>query len=87
MNKSILQLYVNPSIMKHLTMARSLRRLLKQKIYAHYELRVIDTVKETDQTFQDQVFMIPTLIRKHPVPEKRIIGDLSDMQQVMDLLR
>jgi circadian clock protein KaiB len=85
-NNHVINLYMNPAIMKHLTMARSLQRLLKQKMYSHYQLHVIDIVKEADRTHEDRIFMIPTLVRKSPAPEQRIIGDLSDMQNVINIL-
>ena len=78
--------YVNPSIGRHQTLIRNIQRLLKQKLYSQCDLRVIDVIKEPKLAIEDQVYILPTLIRKYPVPEIRIIGDFEDMNQIINEL-
>jgi circadian clock protein KaiB len=79
-------LFVNPSIVRHQTLIRNLQRVLKQKTYAHCDLQVIDVIKEPDTAIEEQIYILPTLVRKYPDPEIRIIGDFADLPQIIDRL-
>jgi len=44
---------------------------------------VIDLLKNPQLAEGDQIFAIPTLVRKLPEPIKKIIGDLSNEERVL----
>jgi len=51
---------------------------------------VVDLLKNPELSRDDQIFAIPTLVRKLPVPVRKIIGDLSNTERViigLDLLQ
>lgn len=59
-----------------------------KKICAHYltgrfELQVIDIYQQPERLIKEQITAVPILIRKYPLPEKRMIGDLSDTEKVL----
>lgn len=48
-----------------------------------YIIEVIDLLKTPQLAEADQIFAIPTLVRKAPKPLKKIIGDLSNKEKVL----
>ena len=48
-----------------------------------YELEVIDLIKNPQLAQGDQILAIPTLVRNLPVPIRKIIGDLSNVDRVL----
>lgn len=47
---------------------------------------VVDTVQQPEAVAADAVRMTPTLIRRRPLPERRVVGKLEDTQAVMAAL-
>ena len=48
-----------------------------------YTIEVIDLLKDPQLAAGDQIFAIPTLVRKVPEPIRKIIGDLSNEEKVL----
>lgn len=46
-------------------------------------IEIIDLLKSPELAEHDQIFAIPTLVRKVPKPLRKIIGDLSDKEKVL----
>jgi circadian clock protein KaiB len=47
------------------------------------ELTVIDVLERPQMAEDERILATPTVIRRRPLPLRRIIGDLSDLQKVM----
>lgn len=85
-----LRLYVAGQTPRSLSAFANLKRLCEEHLAGRYEIEVIDLVKQPHLAGPDQIVALPTLVRKLPVPIKRVIGDLSNVERVMvgiDLLR
>lgn len=52
----------------------------------NYELEVIDIYQQRQLLKDMDIIAVPTLIRMSPNPEKRIIGDMSDKKDLMEIL-
>jgi circadian clock protein KaiB len=50
------------------------------------KIEVIDLMRNPELAKLDQIVAIPTLIRRLPQPIKRIIGDLSATEKVLQSL-
>lgn len=48
-----------------------------------YSIEVIDLLKNPQLAKGDQIFAVPTLVRKLPVPVRKILGDLSNTEKVL----
>jgi circadian clock protein KaiB len=46
-------------------------------------LEVIDVLERPDLAETERVLATPTLIRRHPLPRRKIVGDLSDWEAVV----
>ena len=78
-----LRLYVAGQTPKSLTALANLQRLCEEHLAGRYHIEVVDLVKHPHLAQNDQIFALPTLVRKLPEPIKRIVGDLSDSQRVL----
>jgi circadian clock protein KaiB len=78
-----LKLYVAGQTGRSEVALRNLQVLCDEHLKGRYELEVIDLLIKPELAKGDQIFAVPTLIRKVPKPVRKIIGDLSDMKKVL----
>jgi circadian clock protein KaiB len=81
-----LNLYVAGQTPKSLAALANLNKICKEHLEGRYRLQVIDLVKKPQLAQGDQILAIPTLVRKLPIPIRKIIGDLSDSEKVVFVL-
>ena len=60
--------------------ADNLRELCEAHVAGIYELEVIDVLDHPERAEEDRIIATPTVIRLVPVPPRRVIGDLSDLE-------
>jgi circadian clock protein KaiB len=78
-----LRLYVAGQTPKSLAAMNNLRRVLDEHVPDDYSVEVIDLLANPRLAKEDQIVAIPTLVRKLPVPVRKIIGDLSDTDNTL----
>ena len=78
-----LRLYVAGTSQKALTAFKNLKVICEQHLAGKYTIEVIDLLKNPTLAKGDQILAIPTLVRKLPVPVRKIIGDLSNTERVL----
>ena len=78
-----LRLYVAGQTPKSITAFNNLKKLCEEHLAGKYRIEVIDLLKNPQLAKGDQIFAIPTLVRKLPQPLKKIIGDLSNTERVL----
>ena len=78
-----LKLYVAGQTPRSAAAVENLSRLCEEHLAGRYELEVIDLLRNPQRARSDQILAIPTLVRNLPTPIARIIGDLSDTDQVL----
>lgn len=81
--KYLLRLYVAGQTPKCLTALDNLKRLCEEHMHGEYEIEIVDLIQNPKLAQGDQIFAIPTLVRKLPEPMRKIIGDLSNMERVL----
>jgi circadian clock protein KaiB len=81
-----LRLYVAGQTAKSLAARANLLKLCEEHLAGRSTLEVIDLLEQPALARADQILAIPTLVRRHPGPVKKIIGDLSDTQRVLESL-
>lgn len=66
--------------------SKSSRAILNIKALCESErrckLKIIDIYVDPAMAVQEQVYAVPMLVKYKPWPERRVIGDMSDMEQV-----
>ena len=78
-----LRLYVAGQTAKSLTAFANLKRICETHLSGQYRIEVIDLTKTPALAAGDQIFAVPTLVRRLPEPIKKIIGDLSNEERVL----
>ena len=78
-----LRLYIAGKSLRSLHALANLTRLCEDHLAGHYEIEIIDLVERPSLARGDDILAIPTLVRRLPKPERRVIGDLSDTQRVL----
>jgi circadian clock protein KaiB len=78
-----LRLYVAGQTPKSLAAVVNLKKLCEEHMKGKYTIDVIDLIQKPQLAKGDQILAIPTLVRKLPVPIRKIIGDLSNTERVL----
>jgi circadian clock protein KaiB len=78
-----LRLYVAGQTPKSITALANLQRLCDTHLAGRYRIEVIDLVKHPHLARQDDIVVLPTLVRQLPPPIRKIIGDLSNVERVL----
>lgn len=78
-----LRLYVAGQTPKSITALSNLKRYCEEYLKGRYKIEIIDLLKNPQLAEGDQILAIPTLVRKVPVPIRKIIGDLSNEERVL----
>lgn len=61
----------------------NLERICEQYLAGQYRIEVIDLTKMPQLAAGDQIVAVPTVLRKLPMPVRKIIGDLSNTERVL----
>lgn len=60
--------------------------ICEQYLEGRYTLSIIDVHQEPEAAAREQIIALPLLIKRAPLPERRLIGDMSDTQKVLRVL-
>lgn len=82
-SKWVLRLYVAGKSPKALTAFANLKKICEEQLEGKFSIEVIDLLINPQLGQEDQILALPTLVRKLPVPVRKIIGDLSDTDRVL----
>jgi circadian clock protein KaiB len=78
-----LHLYVTGQTPRSAASIRNLRDLCDEYLEGRFELEVIDLYQRPELAKAAHVVAAPTLIKRHPLPLRRLVGDLSDKKEVL----
>ena len=81
--KYILRLYVSGSTAKSALAVENIKRICEQHLKNRYDLEVIDIYQQPNLAREEQIVAVPTLIKRFPAPQRRLIGDLSNQEKVL----
>ena len=79
----VLRLFVTGMTPRSARAVTNLRTLCDEYLEGQYELEVIDIYQRPVLTKGEQIIAAPTLIKKLPLPMRRIIGDMSNRERVL----
>jgi len=78
-----LRLYVAGQTAKSVNAFANLKKICAQYIAGKYHIEVVDLLKNPALAKGDQILAVPTLVRKLPMPIRKILGDLSNTERVL----
>jgi circadian clock protein KaiB len=82
-NRYVLRLYVTGATSRSRQAILNLNAICSEYLKGQYDLQVIDIHQKPTLAKDEQIVAAPTLVKKLPVPMRRIIGDLSDKESVL----
>ena len=66
-----------------LTFEFNLRKIFERKFDDRFTLEVIDIFEKPESAIEDDVMVIPTLVKFFPAPTRRVIGDFIEGEKVL----
>jgi len=78
-----LRLYVAGQSAKCLAAVRNLNRFCEEHLPGRYRIQVVDLLENPRLARDDQILAIPTLVRRRPEPQRKLVGDLSSAERVL----
>jgi circadian clock protein KaiB len=78
-----LRLYIAGQTPNSILALNNITRYCKEHLAGRYTIEIIDLLQSPQLAEGDQIFAIPTLVRKFPEPLRKIIGDLSNEEKVL----
>lgn len=79
----LLRLYVTGATMRSTRAVANLRQLCDEYLPDRYELEVVDIYQQPELAAREQLVALPTLVKRQPLPLRRLVGDLSNRQRVL----
>jgi len=89
-DRYVLRLYVTGMTPRSTRAIKNLQAICDEYLDGRYELDVIDIYQQPVLAKGEQIVAAPTLIRKLPLPIRRLVGDMSERERVLvglDLVR
>lgn len=81
--KYILKLFVTGILPNSARAIINIKAICDKYLTGRYELEIIDIYQQPSLAISEEIVAIPLLIKKSPLPEVRMIGDLSNLENVL----
>ncbi len=79
----LLQLFITGTTPNSTRAIQDTRAFCKANLDNSYELEVVDLYQNPEQAGLAQISVTPTLVKKHPLPMRKLVGDLSDPARII----
>ena len=79
----ILKLFVTGILPNSARAIANINAICEEYLEDRYDLEIIDIYQQPELALTENIIAIPVLIKKSPLPEARLIGDLSDTEKVL----
>jgi circadian clock protein KaiB len=82
--KYIFRLFVTGILPNSARAIKNINAICEQYLKGTYELEIIDIYQQPSLALTEDIIAVPVLIKKFPLPEVRLVGDLSDVEKVLN---
>lgn len=82
-----LKLFISGASRNSTRAVNNLQRILETHLAGKYSLQIIDLYQDQAMAEKEQIVAVPLLIRKDPLPEQRLIGDMSNEERVISKIQ
>lgn len=79
----ILRLFVTGASSNSVRAISNLKQICETHIKGKYSLEIIDVYQQKAIAETEQLIALPLLIKTLPLPQRRLIGDMSDEDKVL----
>jgi circadian clock protein KaiB len=81
--KYVLRLYVTGQTPNSVRAIANIKAICEEHLKGRYNLQVVDIYQQPQLAKDEQILAAPTLIKKLPLPLRRLVGDLSTTERVL----
>lgn len=79
----LLKLFVTGASPNSVRAINNIKNICEEYLKDNYILEVIDVYQTPEIAQQEQIIALPTLIKKSPDQERRLVGDMSETAKVL----
>jgi circadian clock protein KaiB len=79
----VLRLFVTGASPNSVRAISNLKEICEGHLQGRYLLEIIDVYQQPALAEEQQILALPLLVKKLPLPERRMIGDLSNTEKVL----
>jgi circadian clock protein KaiB len=80
----ILKLFISGASPNSVRAINNLKKICETYLKPDYSLEIIDVYQDSTLAEKEQIVALPLLIKKFPMPERKLIGDMSDLKKVLN---
>jgi len=84
--KLVLKLYVSGMSQKSMQAIENIKSLCDEHLRGFFELEIIDLYKNPALASEQHIIFSPSLLKQLPLPQKTLVGTLSDTKKVLKAL-
>src|SRR5215213_10750764 len=85
-NEYSLRLFVTGATPNSIRAVTNIKSICEKHIPGKYMLEIVDVYKQKEIAEKEQMVALPMLIKTLPLPMRRLIGDMSNTQKVLEAL-
>src|SRR6476469_7136116 len=82
----VFHLFITGASPNSLRAINNIKQICEEHMAGRYQLEIIDVYQQPSIAQQEQIIALPLMIRKHPLPERRLIGDMSETAKILKTL-
>jgi len=79
----VLRLFVTGTTPRSMRAISNIKEICEEHLKGCYELEIIDLYQYPKLAKGEQIIALPSLIKKLPLPIRRLVGELSDKEKVL----
>ncbi len=80
----VLKLYITGASPNSAKAIVNIQQICEAHLAGKYALEIIDVYQQAELAKQEQIIALPMLIKKLPFPEKKMIGDMSQEEKILN---
>ena len=79
----VLRLYIAGNNLRSQMAVENVKKICEEFLKGRYELEVVDIYQDHSKNPVDLVLAAPTLVKKLPLPLRKVIGDMTRKEKVL----
>lgn len=82
MNQYVFKLFITGQTARSEVAVANLRQICSKWFDGQCQILIVDVLEQPEEAESNHILATPTLVKMHPPPVQRVIGDLSDLEKV-----
>jgi circadian clock protein KaiB len=79
----VLRLFISGATPNSLRAIGNIKHICETHIKGKYSLEIIDVYQQGKIAQREQLVALPLLMKKKPLPERKLVGDMSNTEKVL----